>query len=314
MANDLSLHGQFPTVGLFRESIERVMTMRRVAQRFGRALFCHRNMAHAQVTPQIIMPQAIQEFPLNEQRALMSWLNRLGPFWDDVREHGPDDYLEFNGDVVTDSAVGEAAYCGIHGIDRRLVSLVPSAWELSPLTVNWVPDAADPRSVDVINYTTVNDLEAALLASPNPVESWEQLGEVCVARCENLVFSADAFQALQGYPFISAAAQRILVLLETLNRFRSCFDENGERTAEGHRLYQDHFTGDNAWFSDSSDDEKNRFRQDLTFAHPGARGEQLFCTMHGKVKTHQLRIHFSSPITADTPLYIVYIGPKLTRR
>src|SRR5207247_654441 len=134
---------------------------------------------------------------------------------------------------------------------------------------------------------------AALLASPNPVESWEQLDELCVARCDNLIFSGDAFQALQGYPFIAAAAQRILVLLETLNRFRSCFDENGERTAEGHRLYQDHFTGDKAWFSDSSDDEKKRFRQDLTFAHPEARGEHLFCTMHGKVKTHPLRIHFS---------------------
>ena len=40
----------------------------------------------------------------------------------------------------------------------------------------------------------------------------------------------------------------------------------------------------------------------------------LFCPWHGKVQTPQLRVHFSYPIRANEPLYIVYVGPKLTKR
>ena len=36
--------------------------------------------------------------------------------------------------------------------------------------------------------------------------------------------------------------------------------------------------------------------------------------MHGKVKTPQIRIHFSWPITASTPLYVVYVGYKITKK
>jgi hypothetical protein len=42
--------------------------------------------------------------------------------------------------------------------------------------------------------------------------------------------------------------------------------------------------------------------------------EKIFCTWHGKVKTPQYRIHFSWPISAVAPLYVVYIGPKITKR
>ena len=290
------------------------MTMRQVAQQFGRALHCHRNMAHAQVTPTLAMPQAIRGLTLNEQRALIAWLHRLGPFWEEVRVHNPDDYLECNGDVVTDTAVGEAAYCRIHGIDRRIVSLTPSRWEFSPVTVSWMPDTGEGRVVDVVNHIDVESLEAALRAAPAPIASWGQLEEICIARCIYLTISHDAFQPLRGYPFAEGAAHRILVLLDTLNRFKSCFDNQGQRTQEGQRLYQDHFTGDKAWFSDSSDSEKRNFHSDLTFRHPTAEGQSLFCTMHGKVKTPQLRIHFSWPIRADEPLFVVYVGPKLTKQ
>lgn len=79
-------------------------------------------------------------------------------------------------------------------------------------------------------------------------------------------------------------------------------------------MFQLHFTGDKAWFSDSSSTEKSDFRKELTFRHPMNAGEYLFCTWHGKVKTPQLRIHFSWPIRASDPLYVVYIGPKITKQ
>lgn len=108
--------------------------------------------------------------------------------------------------------------------------------------------------------------------------------------------------------------QRIVELLETLNKYKNCFDEQGQRSAEGDRLYQDHFAKTKGWFTDSSDEEKNEFKEKLTFKHPANRNENLFCAGHGKVKTPQIRIHFPWPVRANEPLYVVYIGPKLTKK
>lgn len=290
------------------------MAMRQVALRFGRALHCHRNIAHAQVTSTVSMPQAIQVFTLEEKRVLIPWLHQHGPFWDDTRSHGPDDFLECNGDIVTDSAVGEAAYCCFHGIHRRLVSLSPSSWEVSPVPVTWVLDGGNRRTTEVINHWGEDGFETALQEAPAPLASWRELEAISIARCNNLTFSENAFEPLRGYPYINGAAHRILVLLETLNRFKSCFDDQGQRTVEGQRLYQDHFTGDKAWFSDSSDREKHDFLSELTFPHPVAEGDRLFCPFHGKVKTPQLRIHFSWPVRANEPLFVVYVGEKRTKQ
>ncbi|EGR2914004.1 hypothetical protein DNG97_24050 [Vibrio parahaemolyticus] len=103
-------------------------------------------------------------------------------------------------------------------------------------------------------------------------------------------------------------------MLLVLDKINVSFNGAGERNEEGHRIYQEHFTGDKAWFSDSSDTEKREFKEALTFKHPENNGESIFCTWHGKVKTPQIRIHHSWPITKDAPLYILYIGPKLTKK
>ena len=85
-------------------------------------------------------------------------------------------------------------------------------------------------------------------------------------------------------------------------------------------VYRDFFTGKKgdggrgAMFSDSSDTEKDDFASELRFRHPDRPDERLFCPWHGKVQTPQLRVHFSHPIRADVPLYVVYVGPKLTKR
>ena len=133
-------------------------------------------------------------------------------------------------------------------------------------------------------------------------------------RYPDLTFSPNSFEPLHGHPFYQGAAERVLLRLSVLNEIRNCFDESGTRTSEGHRLYQKHFTGDKAWFSDSSATEKNDFRNELTFPNPSIRGDSLFCPWHGKVKSPQLRIHFSWPVRDVEPLYIVYVGPKLTKR
>jgi hypothetical protein len=312
LVNDLSLHGQFGDLSAFRDAMNRVVAMRMLAQRFGRALHCHRNMTNARVTRDLSLFQAIQRLRVDEKRALMLWLTQYGPFWEDTRVHGSDEYLECKGNVVTDTAIGEAAYCSLNGMEHRVLSLTPSAWEESPIPVEWVGESRE--LVDVINHWNHGALESALQTAPTPVTSWKQLAGVAGERCPNLTFSTESFEPLEGHPFAVGAAQRLLILLETLQRFRTCVDEKHGRTAEGQRLYQEHFTGDKAWFSDSSETEKNTFRTRLTFRRPNTEGESIFCPWHGKVKTPQLRIHFSWPVPAGAAFYVVYVGPKITTR
>lgn len=243
----------------------------------------------------------------------MQWLTRLGPFWDEIQEHSSDDWYECNGDIVTDTAVGEAAYCILRGIHRRLVSMTPSSWTTSPLSVVW-HDNRDTRRVDVLNYWDADELQVALAATAAPLASWTDLEVAARSLYRDLTFSQDSFEPLNGLPFAKGVAENLFQRLNILHDFKNCFDERGERTSRGHDTYQQHFTGDKAWFSDSTDWEKLAFRQELTFPHPVHTGEYLFCTWHGKVKTPQLRIHFSWPIRANEPLYVVYIGPKITKR
>ena len=310
--NDCSIHGQFRDLDTFRNAIHRVMTIRNIARRFGRDVQCNRSVANALVMPGWKMPRAVQALRKDEQRVLMQWLTRHGPFWEDDRQHPGSEWLECNGELVTDTAVGEAAYCLLRGIDRSLVSMKPSLWLRSPLSVDL--RNGQTRRVDVLNYSDSDAVKSALAVAPVPMQSWNDLAAAARRRFPGLTFGKDSFDPLHGSPFSKGTADRLLLRLAVLHELKNCFSERGQRTPEGHEIYQTYFTGDKGWFSDSSDTEKARFKSDLTFPHPTNTGEPLFCTWHGKVKTPQLRIHFSWPIRYNQPLYVVYIGPKITKR
>ncbi len=320
--NDLSIHGQFPDIRTFKKAISRVMTMREIARQFGRQLYCHRNLASAQVTKNLLMPQAIQRFDKDEQRSVMQWLTRNGPFWEDIREHSPDEYMECNGNVVTDTAVGETAYLCCYESLHELVSLTPSDWDYSPICVNWIRNDDNNCNLTIDNHWIEEELETVLRSAPIPIMSWIQLATVAIARYPNLTFSDTSFAPLEGLPFVYSAAQRLLFIFDILNRFKSCFDTDGIRTSEGHEIYQNFFTGKKgkgsrgALFSDSSEDEKRNFKKGMTFPHPhpDEYDKKLFCPWHGKVQTPQLRVHFSWPVRANESLHIVYTGPKITKR
>lgn len=104
-----------------------------MARQFGRELHCHRNIANVQVMHDWTLHRVVSALSKDTRSALMQWLTRHGPFWEDERVHSGDDYLEYNGEIVTESAVGEAAYCLLYGMNRGLVSINPSRWLTSPL-------------------------------------------------------------------------------------------------------------------------------------------------------------------------------------
>lgn len=320
LVNDLSLHGQFSELKSFRNAIQQIMKIRQVVRRFSRELYCHRNLTKASITPTITMPQAIQVLKTDERRAFMQWLTQYGPFWEDVRNHVPDDWFECNGNIVTNTAVGETAWCCLHDIEQRLVSFIPSDWQFSPVSVDWRLNDTNRKTVDVVNYWEPDTIEAFLQNVPVLLASWEQLEVLTKARCNQLTFAVNAFNHLHGHPFALSAAKRLYFILEVLNNFKSCFDTSGELTTEGHEIYRNFFTGKKegggrgSLFSDSSDSEKKEFKSEMTFGHPADANKTLFCPWHGKVQTPQLRVHFSWPVRADEPLYVVYVGPKRTKR
>ena len=314
LLNDLSIHQQFPSLAEFREAVRRIVAMRESASRLGRRLYCHHNTVnrHIDADAAITVYDALQTFTRDEKRSLLTWLTKHGPFWEDSPEHSPNLWLEVNGEIVTETAVGEAAYCSAFGLDRRLVSFAPSQWERSPVTVTMSDNGS--TGIPVANYWTPADLETALQAAEPPISDWRRLEAVCRAKFQRLHFSAECFRHLDGQPFVPGAADRILSRLAILDRLMGAVDDQGRRTSEGNRLLREHFTGERAWFSDSSISEKRDFRRELTFNHPGRPGESLFCPWHGKVSNPPFRVHFPWPVSAGEPLYIVYVGLKITRR
>ena len=309
LANDMSIHGQFDKWS-FGAAFGRLMKMRGAARRAGHEIQCHRALLAVEVKPGVPMQQALQQWLTpNELRAAMSWMTRSGPFWEDFRRHGGNDYLEWGGEVVTDSAVGEAAFRVLHDVECGLVSVTPSAWECSPVDVEWKRDGGiGNRRAVLKNWYDAETMENELPAAA--VESWRDVERASAARFVSLTFSDDCFEHLAGIPFNRSSADRVLALLGILNRLALSYDSDGKRTAEGDHIYQEHFTGQGS-FSDSSETEKRKFRSELTFPHPNKDGTYLFCPWHGKESHLTLRLHFSQ---FRKPVYVVYVGPKLTKR
>ncbi len=315
LANDLSLHEQFHDAAEFETALSKFMRLRNLARVFGQEVYCHSNLLASCPMPGSRLRQVVGQLSdRNKRRALMLWLTNHGPFWDDPSKHSPDDDFEVNGEAVTNSAVAEAAYRSWLGIESGLASFKPSKWNASPILVNWhhsLGDAEDTK-ISLSNWWEEEPFEAWLESNVPPPKSWDELRAIAPARFPRLVFADSCFAAMEHRPVKLRSIKHCIVLLKTLNRLAEAFDNAGERTPEGHEIYQQHFTG-GGWYSDSSDSEKAKFMKKMTFSHPRCPREELFCPWHGKFSHDVLRMHFSWPVVADEPVYIVYVGPKLTK-
>ena len=254
LANDLSVHEQFHDLAGFHDALSGLMALRATAMRFGREVQCGRTLLIAMPVPGMPMQQAVGKLGADsERRAVMGWLTKSGPFWDrdDLRKHGEADWLECGGNIVTDTAVGEAAFRALHGVPCGLVSLAPSAWCRSPLDVTWVrgDKGLDNRNAVVENWWSADMLDRSLRRRPPPVRSWDALRDLATSRFAGLAFAKSCFAPLEGVPFKRSAADRFVVLLDVLDRLARAFGDDGERNAEGHSIYRDYFTGDKALFS-----------------------------------------------------------------
>ena len=314
--NDLSIHGQFYDVQEFGKSIGTIQAMRSIAKRHELDIHCNRGVLSAEPISGIPISQAVAGFSREKQRSIMSWLTNSGPFWDDLRKHGSDDYLDCRGEVVTDSGVGEAAFRTLSGTKCTLVSCVPSNWDYAPVEVVFrkTEDEVANLTAMLLNWRSKSDCEEGFAEEEPPVSTWKELESKCSRQFSRLHFAEDAFAKLSSRPFVKSAAGRLFFLLGVIDQRAREFELTGVPTKEAHRIERNFFSGANALFTDSSETEKREFQDQLTFPHPAKPQQSIFCPWHGKERRLTLRIHFSWPIRHDEPVYIVHVGPKITKR
>lgn len=316
LANELSLHGQFADVSSFRKALDRMMEMRIVAERYGFVVSCNSAVANRHPVRGLDMRQLLNRIPEGQRRGMIRWITRQGPFWDVHRIHPESEWLECRGCLVTGTSIGEAAFRTIRGIKCGLVSFSPSEWQDSPIQFVWKPtnDESEQIHGSIENWHTVPDLESSLKRLVPEMISWTHLKNISARRFTSLAFSPICFDGLIGVPFRRSSADQILSLLEVLHRLAIGFSDDGIRTLEAQQLYDNHFTGYRAWFSDSSDSEKQKFKEKLTFKDPRNPNRKAIFGWHGKESHSSIRLHFSWPIRHRESIAVVYIGPKLTKK
>ena len=317
LVNDLSVHGQFHNLDDFRKAISRLMEIRKIANAARLELYCGGTLLNTKPINGMTMQQAVGNLDQNQTRTVLIWLSsRGGPFWDRVRQHGVDDYLDSNGNIVTDTAIGEAAYRKLHGKGAGLISLVPSDWAFSPISVTWNREAErmENKTTELDNWWDPETIQADLSNTSLPFTSWDEFHQSAISRFPNLTIADNCFDPLKKIKCNEYKASRFMELLSILNRLAQAFDANGSRTNEGNHLYSNYFVGRKAWFSNSTDQEIIKYRDELTFLNPDNPAESLLCSWHGKVRLQEipLRIHYYWTMKAGDPVYVVYAGRKLT--
>ena len=153
--NDLSLYGQFGTDEEFLSALVWLMGARRRIEKQKLQLRCHRLFLRSQATATRQVQDIVKNLTdRNRRRQIMAWLANKGPFWDDERLHTSDDYLEVSDDIVTDTAIGEAAMAIGTGSLRALLSMSPSTWLRTPIEVGHVPAQEQRTTIPVPNLWT----------------------------------------------------------------------------------------------------------------------------------------------------------------
>ena len=303
--NELSVGGLSPNPIALRRSIGEMMAMRNAAKaRAGVEVYCHRNVSNMAVSSGEAFRERLQFLRTNEKRAVFSWLDKNGPFWEDAPMVDGGEWYECDGEIVTETGLAEAAYYVENGFDWRTLSFVPSRWERSPLTVTHRENDSASRDISVPNYWDMAELEPALIASEPDPESWQEFEDAVRGKFTNLIFTAGSFSDMSGRPFALGAAKRIQTRLNVLDRICNA----GPESPEGVKLLNDHFGHKTSLFSNSSESEINRFRNKLTFP---VNGVDTLCPWHGKINNPPYRIHFTWPVS-EGKVHVVYVGWKLT--
>lgn len=321
--NDYSFHGQFSSPDEVVSAVRRLRSLYAVCREHSVECFCSRVLlGNRDAMGGTSLRDSVLRHPSADARRLvLSWIDKHGHHWDTERLHDVNDwYFVGQNDMetpVTDSAVAEcAARVLLEQQNAGLLSAAPSDFTFTPVMAGTLDDAgAAAATCELPNHWEEPPLRQ-FLGNAISVSSWEELREYAANRFTALLFTPSAFDLIMRSPFSVGLRDRIIALLDVLNRISTEVDAHtGALSSDGEALREDFFVGEKALFTDSSDSEKQAFSTGITFVCPILGQPQLF-PWHGKAKMgDQYRVHFGWPkpdFAQGIP--VVYVGPKITKR
>ena len=282
---------------------------------------CSYQIGKRPVTAEMNVQEAVKQSDHDTKSLILAWINKNGPFMEDDRQEEQDDYFEFEGQDVTDGALGEAARRQGNYKSSGVFSFTGGQidFERTPLKVwHGIPEDPSKKDRDIPNIWDVQKLESRLVASRDPrnrdPRDWAELIKLCQERFNHLEIS-NRYKKLARETFDEAVSNSIQERLSVLQQIMSDRRvSDGKMGVYALELKEKHFHGHDAraWFSDESDTRESELKQKMTSKDPSDSDKSLFCSRHAKIPHRTFRIHFQWPVPpGQARLKVVYIGPKL---
>lgn len=311
--NELALADAWTSAASVERPLRAILQARLTQPVLRNALYCARATPGVETPAGVPLHLAAKQLPRDTRVQLYDWMSKHGPFIDDDRQDIDQDLFFFEDDEVTELGLGEAA---------RRIRAKSRAAVLSPATGARSRFAPDPLAVvqgfadepvarvAVPNHTEPESVVAVLRTLDPGAANWEAFLADCRQRFHRLHIGPHCDDTIGHFPYMPAAARRIVQLLDVLQRIKAEMNDAGGLSPAGVALRNDHFTGDRAWFSDESERRKQQPGR-FTFPDP-AGGPAIVCFWHGKVATADIRLYFDWPVeSASQRLRVTYIGPHL---
>lgn len=312
--NDLSLSKNFSDVDDFVVKMSEFLKVKNNNRQLNQHMLCSRSLGNMKVLENVTFSQVVMKrIDPNLRSQILSWLNKKGPFWADDRVINDDDYFEFNAIDVTDQGLGECARRKISGFPVCSYSFEGN-YSNSPLIIQHGLAEEPFGFYDIENISGINGLIASVAdALPTP-KNWREAIDRLIEKYQCLIISKKVYEQMAPIPFSEGNYKSIDERFRVLKEYIESRDQHGDHTAQTEQIVENYFHGEKAWFSNSSDSERRKFKKALSFVDLLDAKKKLF-PFHGKIKTPQLRIHFGWPISPNVKkIQVVYIGEKLTKR
>ena len=312
--NNLSLEKKFCTVNDFLGCMESFLKCKFSNALLNSSTLCPRDIRSMEVVENISFADAVMLFaPKDLKSQILSWVDKNGPFWPDDREINEDDYFQYNEIDVTDMGLGECARRVI--VEKSVCSFsLGNSFNTTPLSVCHGLAEEPLGFYDIDNIWLLDELIKSADSTLPPPNCWKTALEHLKQKNSSLVFSESLYEQISELPYSSTVLDRALELCRVLGDYLKSRGENGEMTADTQEIIQCHFHGDKAWFSDETDADINKFKQELTFLDTRDGTKKVY-SFHGKIKTPQVRMYFEWPISPEqNDIKILYFGPKITKK
>jgi hypothetical protein len=312
--NNLSLENRFASINDFLDEITEFLKFKQANPLLKSGFLCPREIRDLKVVNNISFSQAVMSSaPKDLKYLIMSWVDKNGPFWSDDRASNDDDYFEYNQIDVTEMGLGECARREI--IKSPICSFSFSGiFEFTPISIQHGLKEEVLGNYEVENLWSMEQLLLSAESSLPEPNNWKTAIGLLKHKHTKLVFADALLDQISQLPYNSTVYTRMGELCRVLEEYLGSRDLSGALTETTHELLHCHFHGEKAWFSDESDKDVNKFKDELTFLSVRDNKRKLF-RFHGKIKTPQVRVYFEWPIPPEQKdIQIVYFGPKITKK